>query len=96
MTMMDRRNTASPDDTVHPLKLLTRAQFAALGGSAVAYVRPVSGQLLSGMISDAEFDMAEQYQLVMSADGTPLMVADTEDAVTEWLGDKSLGLATLH
>jgi hypothetical protein len=75
---------------------LTEAQFAALGGSAVAYVKPVSGQLLSGMIEDAEFNDAELYQLVMSADGTPLMVADTEDAVADWLGEQSLGLATLH
>jgi hypothetical protein len=48
------------------------------------------------MIRDAEFNETELYQLVMSADGTPLMVADTEDAVNEWLGDKNLGLATLH
>jgi hypothetical protein len=32
----------------------------------------------------------------MSADGTPLLVTDTEDALVEWLGDKNLGLATLH
>ncbi|WEJ58474.1 DUF1150 family protein [Devosia sp. FJ2-5-3] len=96
MTMMDKRTSDSTAEHVHPLKLLTPAQFAALGGSAVAYVKPVSGHVLSSMISDAEFDAAEEYQLVMSADGTPLMVADTADAVTEWLGDKSLGLATLH
>ncbi|WEJ33297.1 DUF1150 family protein [Devosia sp. SD17-2] len=94
--MMDRRSSDNTAENVHPLKLLTPAQFAALGGSAVAYVKPVSGLVLSTMISDAEFNETEEYQLVMSADGTPLMVADTADAVSEWLGDKSLGLATLH
>lgn len=94
--MMDRRNTEMTPADAHPLRDLTQAQFAALGGSAVAYIKPVSGALLSTMISDAEFDALEEYQLVMSADGTPLMVADTADAVTEWLGDKNLGLATLH
>jgi len=94
--MMDRRNDDAVSMDAHPLRHLTQAQFAALGGSAVAYIKPVSGKLLSGMISDAEFNDGEEYQLVMSADGTPLMVADTEDAVTEWLGDKNLGLATLH
>lgn len=94
--MMDRRNTDAIPAEAHPLRDLTTAQFAALGGSAVAYIKPVSGEVLSRMISDAEFDEAELYQLVMSADGTPLMVADTADAVTEWLGDQSLGLATLH
>jgi hypothetical protein len=32
----------------------------------------------------------------MSADGTPLLVTDTADAVADWLGDKNLGLATVH
>jgi hypothetical protein len=75
--MMDRRSSDNTAENVHPLKLLTPAQFAALGGSAVAYVKPVSGLVLSTMISDAEFNETEEYQLVMSADGTPLMVADT-------------------
>ena len=94
--MMEKRNSEVPADAVHPLKLLTRAQFAALGGDAVAYVKPVSGQQLSGMIHNAAFETGTQYQLVMSADGTPLMIADSEEAVAEWLGEQSLGLATLH
>jgi len=94
--MMDRRNADAVSADAHPLRHLTEAQFAALGGSAVAYVKPVSGEVLSRMIRDAEFDASEEYQLVMSADGTPLMVADTKDAVAEWLGDKNLGVATLH
>jgi hypothetical protein len=94
--MMDKRNSDAAFEAGNPLKHLTRAQFAALGGDAVAYVRPVSGSVLSTMITEAEFDGATQYQLVMSADGTPLMVADTEEAVTDWLGDRNMGVATLH
>lgn len=93
--MMDKRTDAAMD-SANPLKDMTRAQFAALGGDAVAYIKAVDGNLLSGMIEDAEFDAATQYHLVMSADGTPLMVADTQSAVTEWLGDQNIGLATLH
>ena len=62
----------------------------------MAYVRPISGALLGTMIHDAEFEAASDYQLVMSADGTPLLVTDTEDGVLDWLGEKNLGLATLH
>ena len=91
-----RHDEAIAGDSRHPLKTLTSAQFAALGGNAVAYVRPVAGAVLSKMITDAEFDADEVYQLLMSADGTPLLITDTEDAVTDWLGDKNLGLATLH
>jgi len=95
--MYEKRNIeAGADNLIHPLKSLTRAQFAALGGDAVAYVRPVSGAILSDMITDAQFEDEAEYQLVMSADGTPLLVTDTQDAVVDWLGDKNLGLATLH
>ena len=95
--MYEKRNEdAAAEALNHPLKLLTEAQFAALGGDAVAYVRPISGALLSTLIHDAEFEAASDYQLVMSADGTPLLVTDTEDGVLDWLGDKNLGLATLH
>jgi hypothetical protein len=95
--MYERRNSeATADATIHPLKSLTRAQFAALGGDAVAYMRPVSGVVLSAMIADTPFEPDTDYQLVMSADGTPLLVTDTEEAVLDWLGDRDLGLATLH
>lgn len=94
--MMDKRNTEDAIDAANPLKNMTRAQFAALGGDAVAYVKWVSGGVLTTMIDDAAFDGSTQYQLVMSADGTPLMVADTAEAVTEWLTDQNIGLATLH
>ena len=95
--MHEKRNDeADIGNVIHPLKDLTQAQFAALGGNAVAYVRSVGGAALSAMISDAQFDTEGLYQLVMSADGTPLLVTDSEDAVAEWLGDKNLGLATLH
>lgn len=94
--MFEKRNETAANDVVHPLKLLTRAEFAALGGDAVVYVKPVRGAVLAAFIKDAEFEAELQYQLLMSADGTPLLVTDTEDAVVEWLGDKNLGLATLH
>ncbi|MDB5537106.1 MAG: hypothetical protein JWQ65_1981 [Devosia sp.] len=95
--MYEKRNDeANVSNVIHPLKDLTSAQFAALGGNAVAYVRAIGGDALSQMITDAQFDTDGLYQLVMSADGTPLLVTDTEDAVTDWLGDKNLGLATLH
>jgi hypothetical protein len=96
--MIEKRNfeAETAGGSINPLKSLTAAQFAALGGNAVAYVRPISGLDLSAMIRGTDFDEEMTYQLVMSADGTPLMVADTPDAVTEWLIDKDLGVVTLH
>ncbi|WDR07135.1 DUF1150 family protein [Devosia rhodophyticola] len=83
-------------DPNHPLKMLTAAEFAALGGDAVAFVRAISGHELDMIVQDVDFIADELYQLVMSADGTPLLVTDTEDSVAEWLDDKNLGLVSVH
>ena len=96
--MDNRRDNQSTDidHSVHPLKSLTPAQFAALGGSAVVYVRGIDGEALSRVVHSAEINESEWYQLVMSADGSPLFVTDSEDSITEWLADKNYGLVTLH
>ncbi|HZY67195.1 MAG TPA: DUF1150 family protein [Devosia sp.] len=87
-------HTSSPDN---PLRHLTAAQFMALGGNAVVYIRPISGRSLSEFMEDVDEGLAEeQFQLVVSADGQPLLVADSEEAVTEWLSDKNLGIVALH
>lgn len=95
--MFEKRNDPAADAApVHPLKSLTKAQFAALGGDAVAFIRALDGSSLSQLVNDPRFEHGVEYQLVMSADGTPLMIADTEEAVLDWLGEQTLGLATLH
>jgi len=43
----------------NPLRHLTPAQFMALGGNAVVYVRPIKGKKLSEFMTEAEFDESE-------------------------------------
>ena len=93
--MEDRANNA-PDDIGHPLKSLTAAQFMALGGNAIVYVRPIRGAALAEMIGNPEIDEDSEFQLVVAADGSPLLVTDTEESVAEWLSDKNLGIVTVH
>ena len=96
--MQEKRNdqTEIVDPAVHPLKSLTAAQFAALGGSAVVFVRPIKGMVLSEMLEEQGFNADEDYHLVMSADGTPLFVTDTTEAVADWLAEKNFGVVPLH
>lgn len=96
--MIAKRFDGHPETTGagNPLRALTEAQFAALGGDTIAFIRPISGEALSRFIEGASFEGGETYQLVMSADGTPLLVADTAGAVAQWLETQSVGLATLH
>jgi len=88
-----------PEETIfdNPLRHLTAAQFMALGGNAVVYIRPIKGKKLSEFMDDVADEAAEDdFQLVVSADGQPLLVADTPEAVNEWLSDKNLGIVALH
>ncbi len=78
------------------LKSLTAAQFMALGGNAVVYVRQIKGAALSEMTGNPDFEEDQDFQLVVAADGSPMMIADSEEAVTEWLSDKPLGVVSLH
>jgi len=96
--MQDRRNDRpeTVDPTVHPLKTLTAAQFAALGGSAVIFIRSIRGDDLSDLLDEPGFSEDESYHLVMSADGSALFVSDSRDAVDDWLADKNFGVVPLH
>jgi hypothetical protein len=92
--MQDRPEHAQFDN---PLRHLTAAQFMALGGNAVVFIRSIKGKGLSEFMEDVADEVAEQdFQLVVSADGQPLLVADTAEAVSDWLSDKNFGIVALH
>jgi hypothetical protein len=80
----------------NPLRDLTPAQFMALGGNAVVYIRPIKGDKLAELMSEPDFENGDEFQLVVSADGSPLMIADSTQAVAEWLSDKNYGVVALH
>ena len=94
--MQDRPEETSFDN---PLRHLTPAQFMALGGNAVVYVRSIKGNKLTELMSEPGFEdeeADEDFHIVVSADGSPLLVADSEEAVDEWLSDKNFGIVALH
>lgn len=94
--MYDKSNDLPDNGAVHPLKALTPAEFMALGGKAVVYIKPMTGAALSEMTGNHTFEDGEGFQIVVSADGSPMLIADSEDAVAEWLSDKDFGIVALH
>ncbi len=80
----------------NPLRNLTPDQFQALGGNAVVYVKHLKGDALGSVLPGANFADDEDYHLVVSADGQPLMIGDSEEAVAEWLQNQPFGIVTLH
>lgn len=94
--MFDKTNDLPDANAAHPLRSLTPAEFMALGGKAVVYVKPIRGAALSEMTGDRNFEDGDEFQIVVSADGEPMLIADSEDAVVEWLSDKNFGIVALH
>jgi hypothetical protein len=91
--MQERRDENQFDN---PLRHLTPAQFMALGGNAVVYVKPMTGAVLAEMMGQPDLAEEDEFQLVVSADGSPLLIADSQEAAAEWLSDKNYGVVTLH
>jgi hypothetical protein len=87
-----------PEETLpaNPLRDLTPAQFMALGGNAVVYVKPIAGAQLADMMGQDDLAEDDLFHLVVSADGSPLLIADSAESAAEWLSDKNYGIVTLH
>ena len=97
--MQDRSENSNAEsfNAGNPLRHLTPAQFMALGGNAVVYVRPIKGEALAEMMVESDNVAPDaQFQLVVSADGSPLMVGDSDEAVADWLAERNYGVVSLH
>jgi hypothetical protein len=91
---MQERPEQPPLD--NPLRHLTPAQFMALGGNAVVYVRSVSADKVAEFMDETELTGQSDYQIVIAGDGSPLLVADSPEAVEDWLAERNYGVATVH
>jgi len=97
--MQDRPENSEAEtfNAANPLRHLTPAQFMALGGNAVVYVRSIKGAALAEMmVGGSDVEPEAELQLVVSADGSPLMVGDSDEAVADWLSERNYGVVSLH
>lgn len=99
---MHNRPTDKPENVraplgVHPLKLMSAEQFAALGLESVVFSRLIDGAALQNLLPDAHINVEEgPFILVLSADGKPILVTDSEDSLQTWLEDQPVILAQVH
>lgn len=98
--MHDKPNDNAEDRQGHPvhsLRDISALEFARLGGSDIAFVHAIEADELIAMLPDVEIPETDgELQLVMSAEGRPLLIADTKEAVGEWLSNNTVQVATLH
>lgn len=71
--------------------------LAAMGGGEVAYIRAFRAAELRAMFPQtAQIHPAVQLYALFAADGTPLMLADTRDAVLNGAWQNDLTMTALH
>lgn len=78
-------------------RAMTADEFAALGAGRIVFRRQMAAGALARIVPQAGVAPSEQLlELVMSADGAPVMVADSREAVDDWIDSHEVRLATLH
>ena len=93
----DKLTTDRTRPGLHPLRMLSAEQFAALGLESVVFSRTVDTQTLVRLVPDADVaEMAGPFILVMSADGKPILVTDSPESLDDWLDDQPVVLARVH
>jgi hypothetical protein len=88
---------AKPNDARAAEAQATIEALAAMGGGELAYIRAFRAAELRHIFpQSAELHPAVQLFALFGADGTPLMLADTRDAVISGAWQNDLAMATLH
>jgi hypothetical protein len=77
--------------------LMTSESFAGLGGGRIAYVRPLNADQARGMFPSMP-PVAPGLELwaLLGADGSPIMLADSREAVVLNAHENELEPVSLH
>jgi hypothetical protein len=78
-------------------QVMSPESFAALGGGRIAYVRPLNPEEAKGLFPQmpAVVPNLELWAL-LGADGTPIMLADSREAVEMNAHENDLETVSLH
>ncbi len=83
--------------SAHPLRQLSAEEFAALGGDRIVFVRSISARELTDFVPEAKTMPADlQFQLVMGADGVPILITDSSSTLSDWLETNDVECVQRH
>ena len=76
---------------------LTAEQFAHLGGGAIAYVRAIRSEDVHGLFPQApEIAPGMMLFALLSADGTPIVLADSRETAIANAWENQLQTVSVH
>jgi hypothetical protein len=78
-------------------QIMSPESFAALGGGQIAYVRPLNADEAKGLFPQMP-QVVPNLELwaLLAADGTPIMLADSREAVVMNAHENDLETVSLH
>jgi hypothetical protein len=78
-------------------QVMSPESFAALGGGEVAYVRPLNAEEARGLFPQMP-QVTPNLELwaLLAADGTPIMLSDSREAVVMNAQEHDLEMVSLH
>ena len=80
-----------------PQAPISTHELAAMGGGKIAYVRAMRGDELCRLFPQAPAMPADQHiYLLLAADGSPLVIADSAQAALANAWDNDLVTVSLH
>ena len=80
-----------------PQAAISTHELAAMGGGKIAYVRALRGDELCRLFPQApQMQPDQQIYLLLAADGSPLVIADSEQAAVANAWDNDLVTVSLH
>lgn len=84
-------------DATEQARAATRETLAAMGDGELAYVRAFRAADLKHIFpQSAELHPSVQLYALFGADGSPLMLADSREAILSGAWQHDLSMATLH
>lgn len=76
---------------------LSAAEFAAIGDGHIAYVKPILSDELNALFPHApELEPGLELFALLGADGSPIVVADTREALVESAREHELITVSVH
>ncbi len=81
----------------HPLRGISEKDFIDLGVGHVVFVRSISVRELRAFVPEAEAMPDDlQFQMIVGANGTPVLIADNSEAVNEWFAQNPVRTELRH
>jgi hypothetical protein len=85
------------DNQQHTKQVMPPANFAVLGGGKIAYVRPLLSEQAKDLFPGLPpVTPGTQLWALLAADGTPIMLSDSRDAVVMNAHEHDLQMVSIH